>query len=319
MKGLEKLVWIALLMALVGCAAHSSVAAPSVTSLVAVSTEAPTATQEPTPTVVPTATQEPTPTVVPTLFYDSDWKNWPVVPSEISYAMKQLFAEGLEKGNDPHRFSKIGDCQNIPLYFLGGLDKADRATIAEGDSSLKETVSWYQDSWSRWPPSVHGGQNIVAVQMENPLMKFKDNGQEECLKGEAYMECEIRVWQPSLAIVSFEELWDGKTDVYAKWYESLIVNLLDHKIVPVLAMTATNEKANRIIADLAVKYQLPVWNLWTPLQPLKDHGIRDGFHLTMWGDIFDFTVVNYPSGWHIRNITALQTLDAIRTLLQVGK
>ena len=311
MRKIGKLGLIVLLFVLiVGCSVNSNTEIPVPVIITEIETEEPlvTITTEPTETTVPT------PTTLPTLVYDEDWKKWPVIPTEVSPAMKQLFQEGLLAGNDPHRLGKIGDCQNIPLYFLGGLDREGRSTLGE-NNSLQQTVDWYKGSWNRWPPSVHGGQNIVAVQIENPIMKFEDNYQDQCNKGEAYIDCEIRLWNPSVAVVSFEELWDGKTDVYAKWYESLIVKLLDHKIVPILAMTAKNEAANQIIADLAVKYQLPVWNLWTPLQSLKNHGIRDDFHLTIWGDIFDFTVVNNRSGWHVRNITALQAIDAVRTEL----
>lgn len=267
-------------------------------------------------TVTPVAKATITATVVPTLVYEADWKDWPVVPEEISPAMKALYQEGLDIGNDPHRFSKIGDCQNVPSYFLGRFDNESGYTLRDDQASLEETIDWYSGSWSRFPPTVHGGQNIAAVQISNPVIKFDNNGQEQCLPGESYLDCEMRLWNPSIAVISFEELWTGDTSKYSDNYERLVLKLLDKKVVPLLVMTSANEEANEKIAELAVEYQLPVLNLWSGLQALPGQGIADGFHLTFFGDTFNFTE-KYFSGWHVRNMVSLQVIDMLRLELEV--
>ncbi|EKD53471.1 MAG: hypothetical protein ACD_61C00037G0001 [uncultured bacterium] len=314
MKKLELLVIMVLFLVLASCASaeqNDAVSTVVVSNTVELSVPVETGTTTSTvePVIVPTST------VVPTLVYGSDWKKWPIIPEAISPAMKLLYQEGIKEGNDIHRFSKIGDCQNVPGYFLARFDIEGGYLLPSDQQYLNETVVWYAESWKRFPPSVHGGQNIVGVQLKNPLIKYDNNGQDQCKKGESYLDCEIRLWNPSVVVISFEELWTGETDVYGQNMEKLVLYLLDKKIVPILAMTAINEKANNGISQLAAKYQLPVWNLWSALQPLSGHGIWDGFHLTIWGDIFDFTV-NDKSGWHMRNLTALQAIDVVRRGLE---
>ncbi|MBN1562436.1 MAG: hypothetical protein JXA10_01255, partial [Anaerolineae bacterium] len=48
------------------------------------------------------------------------WQLLPIVPdmTAIGAAMRAVYARGLALGNDPHAFSKVGDCQNVEAYFL---------------------------------------------------------------------------------------------------------------------------------------------------------------------------------------------------------
>jgi hypothetical protein len=271
-------------------------------------------TSSPNPTQKPlkatrTITPQPSATPLPER-NAADWQDWPVIPEGVSVSMIELYQQGLDAGNAPKRFSKIGDCQNISTYFLATFDKPDRYDLGEY-TVLQDTIDWYAGSFKRDSAAVRGGLNVAAVQ--NALFtKSKD-----CKKGENPLACEIRANNPSVVLVSYEELWDGNTQKYTRYYESMIQYLLDHKVVPILGTTANNQAANRIVADLAVKYDLPVWNLWAALQPLRNHGIVDGFHLTQWDNIFNFaSSARTYSGWHVRNLTALQALDAVHRVLE---
>lgn len=324
---------LAALMIIAGCASPGAAASAPTSAPSAAAQPTPTAPRplaEPTPSptgtavaptataVVPraatprpakTATARPTQPDLPARD-PADWENWPVVPEGVSSAMVALYQAGLESGNLSHRFSKVGDCQNISTYFLANYDRANRYDLGEY-TSLQETIDWYAGSFKRDSVAVRGGLNVAAVQ--NPLFTRS----KECKKGENPLACELRVNQPSVVLVSYEELWDGNTEKYERHYTRLIEFLLEQQMVPILATTANNESANRIIAGLAVRYDLPVWNLWAALQPLRRHGIVDGFHLTQWGNIFDFSPSQGTlSGWHMRNLTGLQALDAVHRALE---
>jgi hypothetical protein len=320
MKKISKRIWIVLFLFFGSCRLSNEAISQVSLVEIPVSTKqyqefAVLTVEKTEPVEIPTVKETLTATVIPTLVYEADWRDWPVIPEEISYSMKVLYKEGLAADNNPHRFSKIGDCQNVPSYFLGRFDREGSYTLRDDQTSLEETIAWYSDSWSRFPPSVHGGQNIAAVQIKNPLISFDNNGQEECLTTESYLDCELRLWSPSIALVSFEELWTGDTTKYSVNYERLIVSLLDKKVVPLLIMTSANEEANEVIAKLAVRFQLPVLNLWSGLQMLPGKGIADGFHLTFYGDTFNFTEDRF-SGWHVRNLVSLQAIDALRLFLE---
>jgi hypothetical protein len=57
---------------------------------------------------------------------------------------------------------------------------------------------------------------------------------------------------------------------------------------------------------------MPLWNFWAAIQPLPGHGLQpDLEHLTYSG-INDFDdPAALQSAWTVRNLTALQFLDAV--------
>src|SRR4029453_3002781 len=45
-------------------------------------------------------------------------EDYPVVPA-VSPAMREVYQAGLQQGNDPNVFAKLGDCMTENPYFLG--------------------------------------------------------------------------------------------------------------------------------------------------------------------------------------------------------
>ena len=72
--------------------------------------------QRPQPAVRPTAA----PTLKP-----EQWKTLPVIPT-VSDSVTEIYQRGIEMGNNPHAFSKIGDCGSTPAWFLGDFDRGPR-------------------------------------------------------------------------------------------------------------------------------------------------------------------------------------------------
>jgi hypothetical protein len=62
---------------------------------------------------------------------------------------------------------------------------------------------------------------------------------------------------------------------------------------------------------LAVDYDVPLWNFWRAVKDLPNHGLQeDGVHLTWAGNHFDDPDA-MSHGWPVRNLTALEALDAV--------
>jgi hypothetical protein len=94
----------------------------------------------------------------------------------------------------------------------------------------------------------------------------------------------------------------------------VIETVIEAGAVPILATKADNvegdHQINAAIARLAYEYDIPLWNFWRAVQPLPNHGLlEDGFHLT--GSIYFNGPQNLKFGWPMRNLTALQTIDAV--------
>jgi hypothetical protein len=291
-----------------------------------------TATSEPVETELPllTATSEdkieitqnlvntqvaptPIPTSRPTLGPD-DWQTLPIVPTEISQRAREIYQQGLLMGNDPTHFSKLGDCQNITTYFLAIYDSPELYTLGENYGYLEPTIDYFTGSWSRESMSVKGGFNVASI--FNSML----SNREFCERNESPLDCELRLHQPSIVLISMEEWWNGDSSKYENYLRKIIDTVIAHGAVPVLATKADNmegkHKINRAIANLAFEYEIPLWNFWLAVQPIPSHGIqKDGFHLTHGLNDFSSSI-QLKRGWVQRNLTALQVLDAVWRNLQ---
>jgi len=272
-----------------------------------------TETQTPLPTLTRTATLTPTvtltltPTPTPDLRLPPEkWKEWPVVP-EISPYAAQIYLNGLAQSNDPHAFSKVGDCQSVPASFLGLFDRPGYYFLSPEYQFLQETIDFYKGSFGRESQAVRGGFNAASVL----LPMWADP--KACARGETPIECENRLHNPSIVFISLEVWFKGRTpEVLEGYLRQIIEYYISQNVLPILATKADNVEGdysiNATVAKLSYEYDIPLWNFWRAVQPLPNHGIdwsRDttGFHITV-------------EAWNVRSFSALQTLDSIHRSVQ---
>jgi hypothetical protein len=247
----------------------------------------------------------PTPTAI---FDPSTWQDLPVIPV-VSEGAREIYRHGLNKGNNPHAFAKVGDCQNVPSMFLSIFDHEGFYTLDEDQVFLEELIDWFEGSYSRESEAVRRGFNAASV--VSPLWA----NPESCEAGETPLDCELRLHQPSLAIVSLETWWEGDPENYEKYVRDILETLIENGTLPILATKADNlegdHRINIILARLAYEYDIPLWNFWRAIQPLPNQGLmEDGFHLTFGENHFDDPEAMLAA-WPWRNLTALQVLDAV--------
>ncbi len=232
----------------------------------------------------------------------------PIIPV-VSTRMVDVYRAGLAAGRDPGHFSKIGDCQNIPTFFLASFDNSRYYRLGEKYASLQATIDHFAGSWSRQSLAVKPGENVAAA-----LSPFWADPK-QCTAGETPVACEIRVHNPSIVIVSMEESWSGDIVAYDKYLRKIVEYILSQNVVPILATRAelpgSSKDINETVARIAYDFQVPLWNFWAATDPLPSHGLTvDGFHLTQAGDFFD-EPASMQAGWPWRNLTALQSIDAV--------
>lgn len=292
---------------LVSCAPDSGngEATPTLTTTgLQVQTETATASLQ--PGVTPSSTLSATPTLAP-----DAWMSMPVVPPGVSRRMIEVYQRGLERGRDPDRFSKFGDCQNVNPYFLTMFDTGDYR-LGETYAYLQPTIDHFAGSWARDSFAVKGGLNVAAVQ----TLYWTDPA--NCGADKSPMACEIDNNNPSIVLVSFETWWaDKPASDYEMRLRSLVDFILSQDVVPILATKADNVEGdygiNAAIARVAYEYEIPLWNFWAAAYPLDGHGVtEDGFHLTGFGTRAYFDdPQRMEMAWPWRNLTALQVIDAV--------
>lgn len=264
------------------------------------------------------ATQVSVVTPRPTLGPDQ-WKQLPVIPV-VSEAMREVYQRGLEMDRNPNAFAKVGDCQTSTDFYLVDFDYENRYSLGEY-KYLQETIDYYEGSFSRTSVAMRDGYNVAAIL--TPLRADP----EKCESSESPIACEIRLHNPSVALISLETNFNNRpADDYGKYLRQIIEYSLEQGVVPILATKGDNlegdHSINAEIAEVAMEYDVPLWNFWAALQPLPNQGhsteLNDGFHLSFSRNFFDIEK-NMLSGWPWRNLTALQALDAVRRGLKSGE
>ncbi len=255
-------------------------------------------------TPAPAATQALPPAIGPT--------DYPITPT-VSARAREIYQRGLALGNNPHAFSKIGDCQNVVAFFLANFDKPGQYRLGPDYAYLQSTIDQFHGSFGRPSEAVRGGFNVASVL--DPLWTNPKN----CKPKETPLDCEFRINRPSLVFVSMETWWAGAPAAdYEQSLRKIVEYAIGHGALPILATKADNlEKdggLNAAVVRVAQDYDVPLWNFWLAVQPLPDRGLlKDGFHLTIGHKgqfIFD-DPENMRGAWPWRNLTALMALEAV--------
>ena len=136
-----------------------------------------------------------------------------------------------------------------------------------------------------------------------------------CQAEESPLACELRLHSPAFAILSLgtNQVW--KPDEFEGGMRQILDVLLSHDVVPILSTKGDNlegdHRINRTVACLAQEYDVPLWNFWSAIQKLPNQGLQpDLEHLTYGITDFDEDTA-MQSAWTVRNLTALQALDAV--------
>lgn len=256
--------------------------------------------QGPTETNSPSATPLPSP---------DDWQIAPIIPIAVSKRAMEIYHSGLALENDPHAFSKVGDCGGTPSWFLGTFDLGEEFFSLGEYQELKSVIEYFSGSFERTSLAVSPGFNASSV--FSPLWANPDL----CESGEGPLECEYRIHNPSVALIMLGTNDFTRAEDFEGSMRRIIEFSIEKGVLPIISSKADNLEGdgsiNRTLYKLALEYELPFWNFWAVLQELPDQGLQeDGAHLTWASNFFD-DPIRMRSGWPWRNLTALQTLDAV--------
>jgi hypothetical protein len=249
-----------------------------------------------------------------------DLAAYPLIPEIGAYA-QAVYLAGLEQGNNPHTFVKVGDCMTHNDYFLIpiGEDNYDLGEYAGLQTTIDNFIAEDLNSFSRESQAAAGGFNSASI-----LDSLWANP-EFCEAGESPLECEFRHMTPSVALIMF-----GTNDVFYLpenqfdyFMRSIVVETLHNGTLPVLSTFPHRpefpEKSilfNQIVANIATEYELPMINLWLALESLPNQGVDpvDTTHMTTPADsaaVCYFIGENLEAGFTVRNLLTLQTLEAV--------
>jgi LysM repeat protein len=238
--------------------------------------------------------------------------------SGISSKSTAIFKAGQALGNRANVFALVGDSNTQNPAFLQALDQGNYSL---GEYAyLEDTVQFFKGSYirSQSSPAAVGGFNTTKVL--DPA-----NSPSTCSKGETPLACEYRITKPSIALILMgtgdQHTWQG----FEGRYRTIIEYTINQGIIPVLITkgddlehrdnSASSGYINDIIRRLSREYDVPLLDLRQAINGLPNLGFNsDGFHYNTPSDgkscYFDSAHLQY--GYTVRNLTALQMLDALR-------
>jgi len=265
------------------------------------------ATSENTPSPAGELTSSPVPTAFPAGF----WQDLPVIPESISDRAREIYRKGIAMGNNPHIFTKLGDCNSKSPDFLHGFGGMyDLGEFAY----LQPAIDYWQDSFRLPNQATNPGTTTSRL-----LVTLWTNDQ--CQSDEIMLDCQYRLDNPGIVLIALGTI-DAKYHhldplAFEKNLRVIIESSIERGILPVLGTKADNiegdHSINETIARLAIEYELPLWNYWKAVQPAVNHGLLpDMEHLNSWSGppATDFSLpIAMDYGKEIKNITALQMLN----------
>jgi hypothetical protein len=220
-----------------------------------------------------------------------------------------IYQKGQGSGNNPRAFSKIGDGEISAEWFLTAFDHGETYYDLGSYQNLKPVIEYFQGSLGRTGMAARRGFNterILDPALRDPKL---------CEIGESPLTCELRLQRPAFVILSLgtNQVW--QPEEFERGMRQILDILLSKNVVPILSTKGDNLEGdhgiNRTIACLAQEYDLPLWNFWSAIQPLPNHGLQSDLEHLSYGPPNFRDEHTMQTAWTVRNLTALQTLDAV--------
>lgn len=247
------------------------------------------------------------------------------LPPRVVEHIQQVYVAGRMQGNRPNVFAKVGDSITESILTLNPV--GDGIYSLGEYAYLQDAITFYasgetgegENSFNRLSRAAKVGWTTYGVldpEAGNPA---------DCKPGEMPLLCEYRLIQPSAALILL-----GTNDVggvgAGAYRENLsrIVELTEARgIIPILTTIplradyeARVQEFNNIVVAVADEYTIPLVDYGGAMQALGDSGLDlDGVHPSVpprgFNGAADFSADNLYYGYVLRNLTALQMLDAV--------
>jgi len=235
---------------------------------------------------------------------------------------REIFVIGQSLGNRPNVFSKVGDSITVTTEFLYPIGRGDY-NLREY-SNLQPVADYFSATTARDANSF--ANTSLAAQVGWPAQAVLSPNAADpnfCAPGEAPLVCEYRWAKPAIALIMLgtNDVPGTTEDRFERHMREVIEITVELGIIPVVSTLPPMRRAgiegrveslNGIITALAYEYNIPLWDYRAALQGLPDEGLfRDGVHPSVGEHSADFTPENLQYGMTVRNLTALQALDAV--------
>ncbi|MCC6800025.1 MAG: hypothetical protein IT325_07905, partial [Anaerolineae bacterium] len=256
-----------------------------------------------------------------------DLSAYPVIPQldpQSAAMLSQVFQSGARNfGNQAGAFSKVGDESVASDQFLAPF-AGDQYTLGNFQA-LQGLIDLYRATPVRADDPAANSLNVDSAAAEAGFAidslsaPAPSSGVCASTGAATALGCEFMATRPAIALISFSapNVTFMNPDQFRSELQVLVMDSLSqYGVIPVLATIpagggVTSEQLaeyNRAIVEVATESGVPLWNLWRAMQ---ERGVSDPFSVAPEGagSLAD-PALSY--GYNVRNLTALQTLQAVR-------
>src|SRR5258708_4527770 len=248
--------------------------------------------------------------------------------SHISATSRQIFLKGQQLGNRANVFSRVGDSMTVSAYFLTPFGRGAYELGEYGQ--LAGTISYFSQTNARTGNSFVNVSLAAGGGWSSHTLLIPGYSAPELCGQDSPLVCEYKQVKPSVALIMIgtNDSGSGTTDLFEGNLREIVQTSMDMGVIPVLStippkpinedQTARAIAFNQVIRSVAAQYDVPLWDYFSVMDTLPDKGLSsDHLHASVppGGTSAVITSENLQYGYTIRNLQALQVLDALRQLV----
>jgi LysM repeat protein len=244
--------------------------------------------------------------------------------SGVSDGLREIYLLGLNLGNRPNVFSKVGDSITVSAGFMTPF--GTHSYTLDEHAYLQGVTDYYNASWARTHNSFANESLAAGVGWTSWRLIGSGEGDPDfCNANETPLECEYRWVRPAVAIImsGTNDIPGTDPDSYTYPLREMIKTSLEHGVIPVLTtippmhmsgVAARVLAYNQVVADLSHEFGIPMIDYWSAMRELPNDGLSsDGVHpsLAPAGENGNLSEHYLSYGYPLRNLLTLQALDLI--------
>lgn len=247
--------------------------------------------------------------------------------SGLSATARRIYQRGQQMGNRANVFSKVGDSITAAAQFLYPIGYGQYNLGSYG--SLSGVIGFFGAANARAGNSFTNTSLAAVGGWTADKLLWPGNGYTEVCGSEIPLVCEYKLVRPAVALIMIgtNDSGSGAAGVYADQLRQIVQITIDMGIVPVLStippknfdgeQDARVDQWNQIIRATAAQFDIPLWDYYGQMVGLPNRGMSsDGLHPSVQPDgLISFTDDGLRYGYTVRNLGALQALDAVWRLV----
>jgi len=236
---------------------------------------------------------------------------------------RQIYLQGQRMGNRANVFSRVGDSITASENFLYPIGWGQYVLGQYG--YLGDVIGYFSQANARTGNSFASAPLAAGGGWTTERLLMPGGSTPQICGSDTPIECEYKHVHPAIALIMIgtNDSGSGSPDVFAGNLSRIIETTINMGIIPVLSTIPPKnlgeDQENRVntyngvITQIARRYDIPLWDYYSNMVNAPNRGLSsDGLHpsISPFGS-GRFTPDSLLFGYTIRNLNALQVLDAV--------